>query len=156
MNAPQTTAHGRRAASLYGGIQAVRGITFHVNAGEMVALIGANGAGKTSTHDHRWRADRCKRRRQHSLPGQEITRKLPPHDLVRNGIALVPEGRGVFAQPDHRREPGHGRVCPQRQGGNHVTWNMSSRAVPQLKERESSLPGPCRAASSRCWRSGVR
>ncbi|MBN9420914.1 MAG: ABC transporter ATP-binding protein [Candidatus Accumulibacter sp. 66-26] len=78
----------------YGGIQAVRGITFHVEAGETVALIGANGAGKTSTLkalarllDAAGGSVRC--------GGREIS-ALPPHELIAQGIALVPEGRGVF------------------------------------------------------------
>lgn len=78
----------------YGGIQAVRGITFHIAEGEMVALIGANGAGKTSTLRALARqldaAGGSVRYR-----GKEIS-ALPPHALVTEGIALVPEGRGVF------------------------------------------------------------
>ncbi len=78
----------------YGGIQAVRGITFHINPGEMVALIGANGAGKTSTLKALSRMlDPVGGSIRYQ--GQEIV-KLPPHQLVREGIALVPEGRGVF------------------------------------------------------------
>ncbi|WP_291991354.1 ABC transporter ATP-binding protein [Candidatus Accumulibacter sp. ACC007] len=78
----------------YGGIQAVRGITFHVNEGEMVALIGANGAGKSSTLRALARllepAGGSVRYR-----GKELV-SLPPYQLVGEGIALVPEGRGVF------------------------------------------------------------
>jgi branched-chain amino acid transport system ATP-binding protein len=78
----------------YGGIQAVRGITFHVNEGEMVALIGANGAGKSSTLRALARllepAGGSIRYR-----GKELV-SLPPYQLVGEGIALVPEGRGVF------------------------------------------------------------
>jgi branched-chain amino acid transport system ATP-binding protein len=78
----------------YGGIQAVRGITFHVRQGEMVALIGANGAGKTSTLKALSRLlDTAGGSVRYG--GQEISR-LPPHQLIEQGIALVPEGRGVF------------------------------------------------------------
>ena len=78
----------------YGGIQAVRGITFHINPGEMVALIGANGAGKTSTLKALARLlDAAGGSVRYA--GREIV-ALPPHQLVGAGIALVPEGRGVF------------------------------------------------------------
>ena len=78
----------------YGGIQAVRSITFHVNAGETVALIGANGAGKTSTLKAISRVLDAVGGDVHFC-GEEITR-LAPHDIIRKGIALVPEGRGIF------------------------------------------------------------
>ena len=78
----------------YGGIQAVRGISFHVSEGEMVALIGANGAGKSSTLRALARllepAGGNVRYR-----GKELL-QVPAHCLVSEGIALVPEGRGVF------------------------------------------------------------
>ena len=78
----------------YGGIQAVRGISFHVDEGEMVALIGANGAGKSSTL-------RALARLVNPVGGNIRYRgkellSLPAHQLVAEGIALVPEGRGIF------------------------------------------------------------
>lgn len=79
----------------YGGIQAVR---HHLpyQSGEMVALIGANGAGKTSTLKALARMlDTAGGSIRYQ--GKEIN-KLPPHRLVSEGIALVPEGRGVFAR----------------------------------------------------------
>jgi branched-chain amino acid transport system ATP-binding protein len=80
----------------YGGIQAVKGVDFEVHEGELVSLIGSNGAGKTTTM-------------------KAITGTLPinagdieylgksikgqgPWDLVKQGLAMVPEGRGVFAR----------------------------------------------------------
>lgn len=78
----------------YGGIQAVRSITFHVSEGEMVALIGANGAGKTSTLKAIARVLDAAGGDVH-FAGQDITR-LPAHEVLGSGIALVPEGRGVF------------------------------------------------------------
>jgi branched-chain amino acid transport system ATP-binding protein len=79
----------------YGGIQAVKGIDFEVRPGELVTLIGANGAGKTTTlkaltGDLAWSG-------QIELFGESI-RGIPTHTLVRRGLALVPEGRGVFAR----------------------------------------------------------
>jgi branched-chain amino acid transport system ATP-binding protein len=78
----------------YGGINAVKGIDFAVKAGEMVTLIGANGAGKTTTLKAltglvRPAAGRVR------YNGADVT-ALPAHRLVSLGMALVPEGRGVF------------------------------------------------------------
>ena len=80
----------------YGGINAVKGIDFEVRQGELVALIGANGAGKSTTlkaicglvHPAGGRVDYC---------GEDVT-GLPSHQLVRQGLALVPEGRGIFSR----------------------------------------------------------
>ena len=78
----------------YGGINAVKGVDFSVNAGAMVTLIGANGAGKTTTLKALTGLVRpaggCVR-----YNGADVT-ALPSHRLVALGIALVPEGRGVF------------------------------------------------------------
>lgn len=79
----------------YGGICAVRGVDLDVNAGEKVALIGANGAGKTSTL--KAIARMLPARGSVKLGGEDIA-QAPPHALVRKGLALVPEGRGVFAR----------------------------------------------------------
>jgi len=78
----------------YGGINAVKGINLHVNQGELVALIGANGAGKSST---------LKAIAGLLMPtvgeinfANCVTRKMPAYELVRLGLGMVPEGRGVF------------------------------------------------------------
>jgi branched-chain amino acid transport system ATP-binding protein len=80
----------------YGGVQAVRGLSFDVAPGEIVGLIGANGAGKSST--------------LHAIMGLapvaggdvrlggESLRDRRPEDIARSGIALVPEGRRIFAE----------------------------------------------------------
>ena len=79
----------------YGGITAVKGINLSVNAGETVALIGANGAGKTSTLKALARlipAGGSLRYR-----GEDLG-KMAAHDLIAKGLSLVPEGRGVFGR----------------------------------------------------------
>ncbi len=78
----------------YGGINAVKGIDLAVNAGEMVTLIGANGAGKTTTLKALTGLVRPAGGRVR-YNGADVT-ALPSHRLVALGIALVPEGRGVF------------------------------------------------------------
>jgi branched-chain amino acid transport system ATP-binding protein len=80
----------------YGGINAVKGINFEVGDGELVALIGANGAGKSTTLKAicgllRPAAGRV------LYQGADIT-GFASHQLVRRGLALVPEGRGIFSR----------------------------------------------------------
>lgn len=84
----------RQLQVAYGGIQAVKGIDFHLEPGEVVALVGANGAGKSSTLKAI-----CKIAAHHGevrFDGQDLA-KVRSHDLVRLGLALVPEGRGIFS-----------------------------------------------------------
>lgn len=78
----------------YGPVEAVRGIDLELNNGEIVTLIGANGAGKTSTLQAMVGLERARAGRIVFL-GQEVTRE-PAHKLTARGIALVPEGRHVF------------------------------------------------------------
>ena len=78
----------------YGGIRAVKGLDLKVTAGELVCLIGANGAGKSTTL-------KTLAGLLHPTAGSvrfdaRVVTRLPSHELVRHGIALVPEGRGIF------------------------------------------------------------
>jgi branched-chain amino acid transport system ATP-binding protein len=82
-------------AVAYGGIQAVRGISFSVDEGEVVTLIGANGAGKSTTL--RAISGLVKAQRGTvKFAGADITR-WAPHRIVAAGLAHAPEGRGIFA-----------------------------------------------------------
>jgi len=78
----------------YGAIQAVKGISLEVSEGEIVALIGSNGAGKTTTLRTISGLVRS-RRGSIDFDGKDLT-KLQPHDIVRTGVSMVPEGRGIF------------------------------------------------------------
>jgi branched-chain amino acid transport system ATP-binding protein len=80
----------------YGGIKAVKGIDLQVSEGELVTLIGANGAGKTTTLKALAGLLRPAAGRIH-YNGRDITAR-PAFELVRQGLALVPEGRGVFGR----------------------------------------------------------
>jgi branched-chain amino acid transport system ATP-binding protein len=77
----------------YGLIEAVKGISFRVDGGSIVSLIGSNGAGKTSTLNAL--LNNVKRKGQITFGGYE-TRRHKTHTLVKNGMALVPEGRRIF------------------------------------------------------------
>lgn len=123
----------------YGGIQAVRGITFHVNEGEMVALIGANGAGKTSTLKALSRLlDTAGGSIRYC--GRELS-SLPPHQLVCEGIALVPEGRGVFPRMSVDENLQMGAYVRRDKAGVDADRDQVFSLFPRLKERAGQLAG---------------
>ena len=80
----------------YGGIRAVKGIDLEVREGELVCLIGANGAGKSSTL--RAICGLLPARAGSVRYGGTEVAQLPVHELPRRGLVMVPEGRGIFAQ----------------------------------------------------------
>jgi len=123
----------------YGGIQAVRSITFHVNEGEMVALIGANGAGKTSTLKSISRVLDAAGGDVHFC-GEKITR-IPAHDIIRRGIALVPEGRGVFPRLTVAENLAMGAFVRSVAVDIENDLKMVYGYFPRLKERETQLAG---------------
>ena len=84
----------KRLKVAYGGIQAVKGIDLTVEHGELVCLIGANGAGKTTTLKGITGLQPVKGGSIH-YEGEDITGR-PAFELVRKGLSMVPEGRGVF------------------------------------------------------------
>jgi branched-chain amino acid transport system ATP-binding protein len=134
---PLLIVEGLRVA--YGGIQAVRGITFHINPGEMVALIGANGAGKTSTLKALARLlDAAGGSVRYG--GKEIVR-LPPHQLVGEGIALVPEGRGVFPRMSIVENLLMGAYCRSDKAEIARDVDYVYGLLPRLKERAQQLAG---------------
>lgn len=128
----------------YGGIQAVKGVSFEVAQGELVALIGANGAGKTSTLKALARmlpqATGEVRLNPTNQASIDIMR-LPAHELVAYGVALVPEGRGVFARQTvlENLQLGAFRV-KDRQLVQQRLEGLLER-LPRLKERASQLAG---------------
>ncbi len=125
----------------YGGIRAVKGITFHVNAGELVALIGANGAGKTSTL--KALARQLPAAGSLRYEGRELA-ELAPHQLIGAGIALVPEGRGVFARLTVEENLDMGAYSLTGRAGRQAAAQGLERAyalMPRLKERRRQLAG---------------
>jgi len=132
----------------YGGIQAVKSITFHVREGERVALIGANGAGKTSTLKAIARVLDAAGGDVHCA-GQDITR-LPPHEVLGSGIALVPEGRGVFPRLNVLGNLLMGAYIRNDKAAIAADLEQVYGHFPRLKERENSSPAPFPAENSRC------
>lgn len=123
----------------YGGIQAVRSITFHVEEGEMVALVGANGAGKTSTLKAISRVIDMAGGDVHFC-GQKVDR-IPPHDIIRQGIALVPEGRGVFPRLTVAENLAMGAFLRNDKPEIAADQEKIYGYFPRLKERAGQLAG---------------
>ncbi len=122
----------------YGGIAAVKGISFAVEVGEMVCMIGANGAGKTSTL-------KALARMIPSLGeihyGTERIDKLPSHELIAKGLALVPEGRGVFARLTIHENLVMGAYHRNDKADIAADLDKVYTMLPRLKEREGQLAG---------------
>jgi branched-chain amino acid transport system ATP-binding protein len=123
----------------YGGIQAVKGVDFEVREGELVSLIGSNGAGKTTTM-------------------KAITGTLPlaggdieylgksikgqgPWDLVKQGLAMVPEGRGVFARMTIIENLQMGAYIRNDKADIAADMDKMFTIFPRLKERKDQLAG---------------
>ena len=128
----------------YGGIHAVKGISFDVAQGELVALIGANGAGKTSTLKALARmlpqATGQVRLNPDNAPAFDLMR-LPAHELVAHGVALVPEGRGVFARQTVLENLQLGAFRIKDRGLVADRLDDLLNRLPRLKERAAQLAG---------------
>jgi branched-chain amino acid transport system ATP-binding protein len=123
----------------YGGIKAVKGISLNVEEGELVTLIGANGAGKTTTLNALGGlltpADGTLQYAGHDLL------KMPAHERVRHGLALVPEGRGVFARLTVSENLLMGAYHRNDKAGIATDLQKAYTLFPRLKEREHQLAG---------------
>jgi len=118
----------------YGGIRAVKGIDLEVQEGELVCLIGANGAGKTSTLKAICRLIAA-RAGKVLYQGADITRAAV-HELPRRGLVMVPEGRGVFPQLTVEENLAMGAYA---RGGGDVQAQFE--AFPRLRERRKQVAG---------------
>jgi len=123
----------------YGGIQAVKGVDFEVHEGELVSLIGSNGAGKTTTM----------KAITGTLPinagdieylGKSI-RGQGPWDLVKQGLAMVPEGRGVFTRMTIIENLQMGAYIRNDKDGIAADIDKIFTIFPRLKERRDQLAG---------------
>ena len=122
----------------YGGIEAVKGISLAVEQGEIVCLIGANGAGKTSTLKALARMIPCTG--EVTCAGERID-GLPGHALIGRGIALVPEGRGIFARLTIAENLAMGAY--HRDDGANIAVDLERvyGLLPRLRERARQVAG---------------
>ena len=123
----------------YGVIQALKGISFEVEQGDVVALIGANGAGKT-TILHTISGLIAPKKGSITFEGQEIT-KIPAHKIVENGLAQVPEGRRVFPSLTVLQNLKMGAYTRNDKKEIEDTIEMIYKRFPRLKERKNQLAG---------------
>ena len=123
----------------YGMIQAIKGISFEVNEGEVIALIGANGAGKT-TILHTISGLIAPKKGSITFEGQEIT-KIPAHKIVENGLAQVPEGRRVFPSLSVLQNLKLGAYTRKDKKEIDDTLQMIYERFPRLEERKNQPAG---------------
>jgi branched-chain amino acid transport system ATP-binding protein len=126
-------------AVAYGGIQAVKGISLTVAEGELVTLIGANGAGKTTTLNTLGGL-LAPSAGQIRYEGRDLV-AVPAHDRVRHGLALVPEGRGIFGRLTVAENLLMGAFHRNDKAGITADLERAYGLFPRLKERERQLAG---------------
>jgi len=122
----------------YGGIQALQGVSLHVDEGEIVTIIGANGAGKSSLLNS---ISAIVRYRQGEIIYQG--RRLPdkPHKVVAQGIVQVPEGRQVFANLTVEENLHLGAFLRRDRSGIEADLEHVYTRFPRLKERRGQYAG---------------
>ena len=123
----------------YGSIHAVKGISFDVEEGEIVTLIGANGAGKSTTLNTV--AGLLKPREGKVEFEGESLLGIPPHKIVSRGMALCPEGRRVFLQMSVRDNLEMGAFTRTNSAEVADSLEMVFERFPRLKEREGQSAG---------------
>ena len=123
----------------YGMIQAIKGVSFHVNEGEVIALIGANGAGKT-TILHTVSGLLAPKEGSVVFEGTDIT-KVPGHKIVSMGMAHVPEGRRVFAQLSVLQNLKMGAYTRKDKEEINQTLQTVFERFPRLEERQNQIAG---------------
>ena len=129
----------RKLAVAYGGIQAVKGIDLSVAEGELVCLIGANGAGKTTTLKGICGLLPVRAGSVH-YAGDDVTGR-PPFQLVRRGLAMVPEGRGVFGALTIEENLAMGAYARHDRSAVRADVERVFGLFPRLKERRRQTAG---------------
>ena len=123
----------------YGNIHALKGITLTVEEGEIVTLIGANGAGKTTTLRT---ISALLRPRQGEVffEGEDIS-KIPAHQMIYKGVAMVPEGRGIFSRLTVSENLDMGAFSRNDKVSIKNDLERVYNLFPRLKERRNQVSG---------------
>jgi len=143
----------RDLVATYGPVTALDGVSLTVPAGQITAVLGANGAGKTTLLRTVSGLVRPKAGSVH-LEGQDITR-VPVEQMVRRGMAHVPEGRGVIAELTIEENLRLGALVVKG-GDQEAEIGGSTRPSRRSTSAASAARTPCRAASGRCSSSAAR
>ena len=123
----------------YGAIHALQGVSFNVNEGEIVTLIGANGAGKSTTLNA---VSGLLRAREGSITFRDKDIILTPaEEIVRRGISQAPEGRKIFAVLTVLENLEMGAYTKNNKSEINKSLERVFRSFPRLKERQSQLGG---------------
>lgn len=123
----------------YGAIHAIKGVSLEVNEGEIVTLIGANGAGKSTIL--RTISGLLKPKTGSiQFEGQEIA-GMPAHEIVKTGISQVPEGRRIFAEMSVLENMELGAFTRKDKDGIKADMELVFERFPRLKERIGQLAG---------------
>ena len=123
----------------YGGIKAVKGIEMHVDTGELVTLIGANGAGKTTTL--KAICGLLKPSAGNIVYNGFSLVDRATHEIAQMGLALVPEGRGVFPGLTIEENLAMGAYCRRDKAGIAADMEKAYERFPRLKERARQTAG---------------
>lgn len=123
----------------YDGVRAVQGVDFHVDEGELVCLIGANGAGKSSLLKAISGLISAQRG-QIRFKGEDIS-QLASHAIVARGIALVPEGRGVFSRMSVSENLAMGAYARKDKAAIQDDLERVQSLFPRLYERRAQAAG---------------
>lgn len=123
----------------YGAIHAIKGVSLEVNEGEIVTLIGANGAGKSTIL--RTISGLLKPKTGSiQFEGQEIA-GMPAHEIVKTGISQVPEGRRIFAEMSVLENLELGAFTRKDKDGIKADMELVFERFPRLKERIGQMAG---------------
>ena len=127
--------------AFYGKIRALKGIDLNVEQGEIVTLIGANGAGKSTTLKAISGLMKLGPEAKITFDGEDITH-LPPHEIAARGIAHVPEGRGIFAENTVLENLRMGAYLSRSKARTQELLETSLDLFPRLRERLRQQAGP--------------